>query len=651
MTAVASPPARSLSTRARWWRDNAVWLVPLAGYTLFVLLGLTTSSIGVSYLRADPNNRLGLEIGSPQPYRSDEWETESALTLGQMAQGSADFGNPLSVSPDYFSQLPSGPISSVTFFDGSLLHLGPILPDQMLFAMRWWLPALLLVIFAPLWFRRVTGSLSWGYLATAMILFAPSTMWWSMRPVNTLGFMFAGGFLTLVACERWADRRRLSAVALIVLAAILFARFPSYYQPLAIIVGFPVVLATAAYVLALPGRLRPRIVSLLLVGGVSVLLTAGTAWESLSSIRTGLGTVYPGDRVTTGEMNPLGKVFGATTMGWLGSMNGDAPVTNSVEVASAFTVLLPVLVVLAVVGMRRWQGTRPHLVAFIVMAVCGLVWVAWCTVDWGALGTKIPLMNRVPSYRGANASGFPVAMAFCLFMAQWRPPRSPVTALVSGGVAGLVTGLAGLQLSTDLLPGLSRKMILLAAVITALAVAALVQWPKSPLALVLSTLAMISLVYRVNPIEIGLADLRTSAPAESFLAAGETARENGTLWATDDRWTDALLTAEGTPSLSGRQQIGPVVEQWEKLDPGQVHRDLWNRGGTHIEFDWTDSPAIEWDQSFVDVVTMKMSPCQLKQIFPQLDHVVSSHPLSQSCLAPESTFTWAGQPRYVYQVN
>ncbi len=355
--------------------------------------------------------------------------------------------------------------------------------------------------------------------------------------------------------------------------------------------------------------------------------------------------------MTTGELNPLGKVFGATTMGWLGSMNGNAPVTNSVEVSSAFTVLLPVLVVVAVAGLRRWNGTRPHLWAFLVMAACGVVWVAWCTLDWGEIGSKIPLMNRVPSYRGANASGFPVAMAFCLFMAQWRPSKSPVTALVSGGVAGVVTAAAGWQLSIDLLPGLSRKMILVAAVVTALTVAALVRWPRSPLVLALSVLAMISLVYRVNPIAIGLADLRDSSPARTFLAAGEVAREDGTLWATDDRWTDALLTAEGTPSLSGRQQIGPVDSQWEKLDPGGVHRNLWNRGGTHIEFDWTDSDSIEWEQKFVDVVTMKTSPCHLRTIFPAFSHVVSSTPLSQSCLTPTSTFDWAGQPRYVYDVR
>ena len=199
----------------------------------------------------------------------------------------------------------------------------------------------------------------------------------------------------------------LSAVGFMVLAAILFARFPSYYQPLAIIVGIPVVLATAAYVLATASRLRERLVSLGLVAALSAALTAATAWESLGSIRTGLTTVYPGDRVTTGEMNPLGKVFGATTMGWLGSMNGDAPVTNSVEVASAFTVLLPVLVVVAVAGLRRWNGTRPHLWAFLVMAACGLSRRLWCTLDWGEIGSKIPLMNRVPSYRRPECFGRP----------------------------------------------------------------------------------------------------------------------------------------------------------------------------------------------------------------------------------------------------
>ena len=72
-------------------------------YLLLTLAGATNSSIGVQQLRQNPAHPVGQEIGHPQAVRSDEYMTESPITLGQIAIGRGDAVNPLSVSPDFFS--------------------------------------------------------------------------------------------------------------------------------------------------------------------------------------------------------------------------------------------------------------------------------------------------------------------------------------------------------------------------------------------------------------------------------------------------------------------------------------------------------------------------------------------------------------------
>jgi hypothetical protein len=159
--------------------------VPVLLYLLLVLGGITNSNIGA--LRADPEHPAGIELGQPQKLRGDEFMTQSPLFLGWITTGGQGIDNPLNVAPNVLQQLPSGPVSSVTFFDGSIARLGPWLPDAMLFAGRWWLPTLLLFLGLPAWFRFVTGSRRWGYLAAVLIFFAPASAWWSNWPRTRWG--------------------------------------------------------------------------------------------------------------------------------------------------------------------------------------------------------------------------------------------------------------------------------------------------------------------------------------------------------------------------------------------------------------------------------------------------------------------------------
>lgn len=629
-----------------WVRPRIHLVLPVAIYLILVLFGITTSSIGVSTLREDPQHPTGIQLMGASAIRSDEYNTESPLWLGQIAIGPGESKNPLSVSPDFFAQIPDGPVSAVVFFEGSLLYLGPWLPDAMLFAAKWWLPTLLLGLGVPVWFKRVTGSMRWGYVCGLLIFFSPSSAWWSWRPVNTLGFVFAGCALGLWAIDEFRRGRRLPALLGILGAGILLARFPSYYQPLAILVGFPPVLATVAFLMFREGALRRKLLEVAALGISGAVWTGALLLEALPALSAGLHTVFPGARSESGQAVSLGHVFGATNLAWLEGM-GTNPVTNKSEISTSFTVLFVVLAILLVA--QRWRGSRAAGAAFWTVAAVGAFWLAWCTVSWSHLGDYLPIIKWVPAGRASNGVGFIAVIAFCMFMAQWHRPARRMVAAVAGVAAGGVSAYAGSLLQQSYLPNLLTREIWVAALITAGVVALLVWHPERLSTLIVTVLIAAVSVAFANPVLVGLADLRDSGTAKKMLSAGAASRTDGTLWASDSSAVDALFLATGTPALSSRQQIGPNVAEWELLDPGDANKTAWNRGGTYIEFSWTDATTLTFTNPSPDIVVISGSPCTVKNDIGTLGYVVSHAPLSASCLTKVDQFEWSGIDYTVYR--
>ena len=645
--AEAPEPPRT-APRRRWVR-TLPFLLPLAAFAVLVLTGVTTSNIGAPGLREDPSAPHGLQIGDSQEVRSDEFMTESPIWLGQIAIGPGQAVNPLNAPPNFFAQLPSGPVSSIVFFDGTVSRLGPWVPDAMLFAFKWWLPTLLLVIGMPLWFRLVTGSWRWGYLAAFLCLLAPASMWWSGRPINTLGFMFAGCALGIVGADQLGRRRWVRFVLCMLAAGVLIARFPTYYQPLAIVLGFPVILATAAFLLVRRRPWRDRLIALFSLGLSSAELTGLLIWENLPAIRAGLETVYPGERKSTGLTIFIGRIFGSTDLGFLKTTDEGMTGSNPSEVSSAFTVLLAVLLVLVVA--ERWRGRRTLAAATIPVAALALFWLSWCTLSYGGLGLRIPLANLVPYSRAANGVGFLAILAFCLYMTQWQRPSRVITAIGAGALAAFLSAWAGSSLQQDAMPMLSSTMIWASSVVTGAVIAALVWWPHHRATLIVAGVAAGLLTYSATPILVGLGDLRGTNASQLFIEKGAQSRETGSLWASNSIFVDALMFATGTPSLSSRQQIGPNRDEWLKLDPGGGNEGVWNRGGSYITFDWTSQADVQFANPNPDIVMIRTSPCTLASRIPELRYVVSTTPLSDSCLVQTGSFQWSGLSQTIYEVR
>lgn len=640
---VVAGPARRVSLQSLPWHV----VLPVLLYLVVCLAGATQSSIGADELRVDPDRHTGVMLGEARSTRSDEFLTATPLALGVAATGQTEDVNPLTAPQALLNVLPAGPMTTLLFLDGTMLRLGPVLPDSMLFAVKFWLGTLLLLLAAPAWFRTLTGSRWIGWFAAALILFSPANAWWSNTHANLLGFALAGAVSLQKACLDAHQGRWWRAGLWGVLGAALLVRTPLLYPPWALVVVPVILLGTVAALLASPPRRRTVAVA----GGVAVLTVvflAAVYLENSAAIQASGSTVYPGTRVVTGSANTVQALFGATNLGVLADGVAVAG-SNSSEISSGFTVALLVALLLLSRGVV-WRVTGQRWAVVAMLALTGF-WLLWSTVDFGVLGSRIPLLNQVPSGRSTQILGHLGVILMCLLLPAARPRGAASWSLLAAGSTAAVAAYAGSFLRLQNLPDLSVASIWLAAVGLGATVFALTLRPRHVLGYALGGVLAFSLVWNVNPLLFGLGDLRGSDISRELLAESTPAREAGDLWVADSYAVDSLMMATGVPALSGRQMSGPEVEVWERLDPGGAHEEVWNRGGSYIWFTWSGDRELTFANPGPDIISVTGSPCTVARRLPRLSTVVATSELDQGCLTPVRSFEWGGSTRWVYAVS
>ncbi|WP_159826579.1 DUF7657 domain-containing protein [Arthrobacter sp. 9AX] len=626
--------------------DNILKLLVIVAYILATLLGATTSSIGMSTLRQDPANPLGYQVGDSSPIRADEYNAFSPIVLSIMATGGAPTTSVLAAAADLVHRYPSGGFfETFVFFDSTLLRTAQFLPDAMVFAAHWWLPALVLFLFLPKWFTQIGAGRRWGWLAATLIALSPAASWWTMMPIQLIAYTLAGSSLLLSAYKRFALGQRLIPVAQCITSGILLAGLPSFYIPWSLVLGLPLLSASVAWIFAARGAWRPKIMALATAGSVAVIFAAGMLWENRAGIAALLETVYPGSRRSTGAAQPFGMLFGAPA---LGSLRDMTPVgSNESELSTAYTITF-VLAALLLVGLREFGKLRDNVV-LIVMSVFGLIWLAWCTVNFGDRGAAIPLLNYVQPARAAQVCGILGAILVCLVLSRLQQGKNLRIAAVAGVVCGLISAYAASALQQSYLPVITQPLILAVAAAVALATFCLVRFHTKLWPLIL-TAALVTLpVIDTNPLLFGLGDLRASDTATYLREEGKTAAARGEVWVSDSPALDTVMLANGVPSLSGVQRSGPNKAAWSKLDPESEHAHEWNRGGGFIYFQWLPGQPVTFDNNGSDSAIVRADPCELKQKVPNLAGITSLQVLTSSCLVPGRVLTWSGQTMFVYK--
>lgn len=622
--------------------------IPLLVYVALVLLGATTSSLGVNPLRQDPQHPLGTTWGEPNSLRSDEFLTQTSLELNVLAEGRSTH-SPLAQSGDLIFQQSSGQVfESVLFADSTLLRLGPWLPDAMLFAAWRLFPILLLALSLPALLQRfgATRPLSWFALALAAL--APTSLWWSFTPLRILGYAAAGSLLLVLAREQW-DRpgRRPRALALggAALGGLLLARLGTYYVPWSLTVGLPVVLATAAYLLL--GRRSRASWGLLALGAlVGAAMLGLTFWENADALRANLDTLYPGRRRSTGLHLPAYHLFGAPGLSVMGDGQGPV-VANAAEICSAF--LLCGVWALALAGRLRPEPDLGRRAALWVLAGVTALWTLWAAVNWGTFGESLPMVSLVTAPRAAQTVGYPATLLLCLALSRVESTRWRVGVPAALACAAATAyGVSSLQAA---LPQIGTARLFVTSLLVG-ALVLLVTWTRHWLSLVAVTALLVGAGWWVNPVTFGLGDLRVSQSAAKVRAIAERADREGTVVAADDPYVSALLVANGVPALTGYQPSGPIADQWRVVDPDGEFEEAWNRGASYLRMSFAGAPGSDpvVAAPLGDVIEITVDPCNIPERL-QVGRIITRAALEGACLEQEATLQWQGLRHRVYRVS
>lgn len=645
------PPARDNRL------DRALTWAAIAVYAALVLAGATTSSLGIDHLRVDPALPHADRWGPVQPIRSDEYFAFTPIRLSTMATGGSATISLMSEGAEVVHRYTSGEVLLTLAYPdaAAAAWLAGVLPDAMVFAAHWWLPSLLTVVCMPRWFARLGAHRNLGWLVGFLVVVNPANVWWSFQPVQHVGLTLAGCTVLLAAQDRWhgvrhGRRRRWPALAQAACGGLLLAGLPSGYLPWAIVLGLPIVLATVARILFGPARGWDRWRVLIVGAEVALVVGLGALWQARAGLASMLGTVYPGQRVSTAVAQPFGFVFGSPFLGVLASEQPRT--TNASEIATAPTVAVVALVAAWVLAWPRggfgWRDRAPD----AVLAVTVLGWLGWCTIDLGPLGAALPLLNRVEPARAAQVVGVLALIAAGLALSRLPADsrrRRGLVATIAGVAAAVVSLAAGVALRTVEFPALGWPAIVAVTVAVGAVVGLLVWRPRSVAVAALSGVLAVAGVAGAGPVQFGLGDLRGSATADLLLGDAAAARAAHRVWVSDSSLS-FLLTATGTPTLGGLMRAGPDRDRWAALDPLGAAEDAWNRGGGYVTFTFAPGEPTQIASNGYDQVFVRVDPCTLAAAMPDLARLATATPLDAPCLRAAGTVAWAGDTVRVYDV-
>jgi hypothetical protein len=656
-TMTESTPHRNLSGRLLRGSGDAlaIWdRVVVVCYLVLVLVGFTSSSVGVPGLVDDPAHKApGLLIGSADPIRSDEYLRTTPWWIGVLESGGDDFGTPLGYHDVSLVTVKlGGPVTTAIFPDVRLsAEFGHLAPAQF-FAAGWWLSILMVLLLLPRWFRRFGVGPEVSLPLTVVVLASPVTIWWSWTPVGVLSWALLAAVASSWAIGEGRARGLPSwrGCILLVVAGLSLTRLALSYQPWAVPLGASVLLPTTAMLLR-PAYRRWRMVGLIVLPAVVGVATLGLFLaEHGGAASTIAGTAYPGARRFVGALSDPAVILGAPHL-WVLQRTPELLATNLSEISSGFTVLG--CLALLLVPNVRWRQIPSELrVATATSCIALASLASWCLVAWPNRADVLFPMNLVSPDRLAQVLGLAATLTFGLVFVAWRDTgdRSRLSmALVVAVGAFFLTAIGGSSFRATHLPSYRTVLLIFVSMIVAAALAAAILWARSWWSLLPLAVLACCVTATVNPWQQGFGDLRSGRSAQ-VVRAVERNLPASDRWASDDLFTDALLMANAVPSVSGQQWVGPNEAMWRRLDPDQGDRTTWNRAATYVTFRWgAPGSATTIALPGTDVVAVTTDPCGPDAAALRIRIVISIAPLARSCLSTAGTIELGGQVRHLYR--
>ena len=621
----------------------------LSIFVVVSLFGVTSSSLQLIQTSEVSSSQTSTgTFGEPRNIRADEYLRSTPWDLGLLKSGSANFTSPLAdpntslIYPD-----PDSAINTLNAMDTMWPRAIPGIGIDQEFALAWWTPVLVALIFLPLFLRQIGVGAVVAIASTTLIVTSPVNVWWSLWISPIIGYSSLAAYLFLIIMKK-PELRPIYLVLAIFISAFCVFKLLTSYQPWVIVIAPMILVPTIVFAARTYGGRKAlvRLGAIIFTFGV----LAGTFIMSNSSaLSTIQNTLYPGQRRSVGERVSALLTWGAPHLQVL-NLSKEIVGSNASELSSSFSVL--VIAGLIIIAVNRRRVTKFSALEVSAAAII-LIWLTWITVQMPNFVASIPILSLVTPNRAASVFGI-IAILFFAYVSIPKPEFSPASnsripltvAVLGGSIAALLTFIGGRELS-QVVPRLGSIRIAVATIFIFVVVLCLLVERLQISGLILLTVFSVLISASVNPIQKSTNGITNGVAIDRL----KELYVPGSSWASDSGSVDALFMANAINSLSGQQLIGPNPDTWKVLDPSGSSEMAWNRGVSYISFTWSELLEPEIVSPSADVILVSISPCALAEQFTSLDHIVSTTSLEYSCLSRTFEFNQNGVLMSVYEIS
>jgi hypothetical protein len=640
-------------------------LFPALVILLVIILTVTKisgTSLGIyqSYLYGDGSKDSNLLYGHPQGIRSDEWLVTSQLTI---AQHENDYTQ---TNQNFIENKNMSILSDVPYLDWSLLfkpqNLGFfIIPFEQAFALRWWfLLAVLLISAYYFTLKLIPRKIVLAILSAIIVSFSPFVFWWYQT--GTLGSL-AYGFLILCLImnlldagqRKFTGRVSKKAYLLVNSAALSYAAtafafllYPPFQIPVALVIAFFSIGYTLNKRSSIAGndwlKLLAPIIGASIVSVLFCLLFVATRMDAIKATTE---TVYPGNRESASGGYSVKQLFVSYLQPQLQREDRGAHYIQNQSESSNF-ILLPTFFLIPSIAVFIWlyrkRNTFDWVLLFIIL--CNLLFLAHLFIPLASPITHLFLLGMVPQTRLLIGLGF-VGIILVIYLIKllgqsFQPTKKIALIIIAYAVAYLGISIAAGIATSQLYPKFISSTPLIILLACALVIPqALIILGKYRLGLGLLAIFSLLSVFQINPLYRGLGPIYDSEVTRTIKAIST----EQDVWGAVDQ-----IQIENLPQLSDRRALSgvstyPSVNFWE--DHTQENQSsIYNRYA-HIVITSNDTSELELIQPDLFLV----SGACTRKIVMEIDYLVSTTPLNQTCQKLVKTVSYPARTFYIYKID
>lgn len=576
---------------------KSIWFFPTVAFLVMIILvslKISGSSVGVYnqiYYGAnydDPN----LILNKPRMIRSDEWLTNTQMTIAQDSAGNPRINNSIGDGQDMTVVLDVPTKDWSTLFKPHNWAFF-VLSVEYAFALKWWLLSYLLLMSCYFFvLKLLPGKRLIAALIAVSLLFSAFIQWWYQY--ITLAPIYYALFILITFMSFFDKNSRKSIFLKLILQSYLLTSFALIlYPPFQI----PVAIVTAAFALGYaldskhPRKKVFRLVLLQLIPIFVTVIAMAVFFTTRSSvISTIQNTAYPGERnILSGGYDLPHLLSGnlAFLFQFTSRSNNyvilEKGIYNQSETSTFFPLyillLIPSLIMIIYDYRHKLRLSR----ALIAVNIIGLLFIVRLFVPLFDSFYKATYLHTVPHSRLLIGFGLINLFVLTLFIKRLQKgeikfkKKIPLALLYAFLCLGLLIAI-GLQTQHRFPTFMNVPFMLLLSIPLPIFIYLLLK-KRVVLALIVLTLFTIGSSAGVHPLYRGLSPVLNSNISNEIKRINS---ENPGKWATEELFWENYPAMFAANSLSGTYAY-PQFGNWEKIKNTEM--STYNRYA-HVLFDF-----------------------------------------------------------------